>query len=1027
MSQNLSSAYKEKKWGKDVEGEHVIDGFVFRGKVRFKKALEGLKSVMIKGASAEYRGVKYTVLDARKKGAGIEAEVAVETKKVGERGVAVLEMMGPNNRKEFVVMITKSKSSESKFVVILTEKILKPMMLDFMMDVDVQNQIKREKTAKRQESQIKCSHCDKIFKTNPGLKTHIKRKHRDDEITSNDESRDTLKNTENQLKTYQRKCEMCDFKTEASRKYVVAQNIIKHKEDVHKSLKKSQKIIKCNECDFVARDSMVMKRHIRDEHGTGSISISPPPKKKRKTPVENINGEEMEVVEDSIEDLSFKVEDMEIDNHEEKGELEERSNIMDMKIKRKQEQIERQETLVKEKQMETDEKILLNEENKIRSEKEQKKKRKQKSKDERKRKNTKSRKIESLNENRIKNLKNIPEEVKNLVEEDDVVYVVPGDGCCAQNCTAAWLFHDEKYGPQLRRKINSFLVKHWDKRYQYITNCSLETPFKRKLKGKTISFTDPKKLLSFLETSADAAFMWSDCEDLAIIADIYQMKIKVITINRADNIPTVNWVYPDPDLREFADLKDANIDEMVLLHEEESHFNLIISKNSDLAKLGNISSRIVEEVIEGETGNNKEKLVTIQELQKQLKQCKDSKEKVDIKYLNCERELRLKTEELEQIKIEISNLKQLEELKNQQKEVNNDNDGMEEAEALIRMKNSGFQRRSPQEESTPIIDKLRSVKRVEEEFNCNECDFQGTEKHQLAKHINLKHEAVKCSMCNFIGGGKVELEKHTKIEHSGSDNKIGNCSQEKHEELLVHTKSNSKQYDCYECDFEVGSKEQLKQHLKNIHGIGQEFKCSKCEYVGGTQIILEKHVELIHTKKKPVNCYDCEEKMETKADLKTHMKDKHGMVQLSGTVMTSVNIECRICHKSFQDKRNFMHHRKSMHAEVVAFCKNDIEGKCIFSNIKCWWKHKENIEEEKFTIACFICQKTFPGKDLMMMHRKNDHSNFVKLCDKLENDECKFGSNECWFKHKDEQVEEEKEKRNEESVFHNAMETNQVK
>ena len=51
--------------------------------------------------------------------------------------------------------------------------------------------------------------------------------------------------------------------------------------------------------------------------------------------------------------------------------------------------------------------------------------------------------------------------------------------------------------------------------------------------------------------------MWSDSEDLAIIADIYQMKIKVITINRADNIPTVKWFYPDPNLREYADLKDA--------------------------------------------------------------------------------------------------------------------------------------------------------------------------------------------------------------------------------------------------------------------------------------------------------------------------------------------------------------------------------------------------------------------------------------------------------------------------------------
>ena len=56
---------------------------------------------MIRGASGKYRGVKYQVLDERKKGAGIEAEVEVETKKCGERGIAVLEMMGPNNRKEF--------------------------------------------------------------------------------------------------------------------------------------------------------------------------------------------------------------------------------------------------------------------------------------------------------------------------------------------------------------------------------------------------------------------------------------------------------------------------------------------------------------------------------------------------------------------------------------------------------------------------------------------------------------------------------------------------------------------------------------------------------------------------------------------------------------------------------------------------------------------------------------------------------------------------------------------------------------
>ena len=49
MSKDVSSAYREKKWGKNIEGEYVIDGYVFRGKLRFKKALNGLKGAMKKG------------------------------------------------------------------------------------------------------------------------------------------------------------------------------------------------------------------------------------------------------------------------------------------------------------------------------------------------------------------------------------------------------------------------------------------------------------------------------------------------------------------------------------------------------------------------------------------------------------------------------------------------------------------------------------------------------------------------------------------------------------------------------------------------------------------------------------------------------------------------------------------------------------------------------------------------------------------------------------------------------------------
>ena len=95
---------------------------------------------------------------------------------------------------------------------------------------------------------------------------------------------------------------------EADKRYVAVQMMLKHKAICcDKKISKHRRRINCTECEFVVKDSMIMRRHIRDVHEITSISTSPPAKNIRKSTVDNSD----------IEDLSLKLEDMDIENAEE--------------------------------------------------------------------------------------------------------------------------------------------------------------------------------------------------------------------------------------------------------------------------------------------------------------------------------------------------------------------------------------------------------------------------------------------------------------------------------------------------------------------------------------------------------------------------------------------------------------------------------------------------------------------------------------------------------------------------------------
>ena len=501
---------------------------------------------------------------------------------------------------------------------------------------------------------------------------------------------------------------------------------------------------------------------------------------------------------------------------------------------------------------------MREEEVKIESIQKLNKQRKQKLKDDKKK-----RKKKGINKNTsdkvkkvVPNIKPVPRNCVHLVNAVDVVYTVPGDGSCGPNCASAFLFKDEVFGPKVRRRMNQFTAKHWYKRYQYITQCSEDHPFVRKLGTGEIKYTDPVRLIKYLTHSEKAKHMWTDSEDLAVISDMYQVKIKVITTKGEKDLnPTVNWITPSETLKDFAELKGVDLGEIVLLHQNDLHFDLIVAKDSDLATIGSLSYRsnigpmveiddndddienVDEEVAENhQTSDNLEeedKTKEMKNLKKEIKKLKENLKALASDYSKCEEELMNKSEEVGKLKIEIRDLKQIVELEKQLEEETGD--AHEES-----LKN---------EEHIPVKTfRGKKVKHLGPEFNCMECYFQGTNSSELTNHIKLKHKvdqtrttgSLKCRNCGETFNSKSNLMDHRKDKHLGTvasckNNLQGTCSFSSKMCWWNHSdQSNEDIIKCYNCGGTFPTQKTMMIHRKTAH-TGVIRKCNlflenRCRY-----------------------------------------------------------------------------------------------------------------------------------------------------------------------------------------------------
>ena len=334
--------YNEKVWGKEEGGEKITDGYSFTGKKVFGKATAGLKALLTKGIQKKINGIQIKVLDARKQGAGLEIVIEITDKK--ERGKSVIKIYDSNPKKK-TITISKSKGCDQKFVILLTEKIVKPLIRIYLSGQEA----KLEKL-KEGEAGNKCEKCNKQFNTPSGLKGHItkihtkKQKENEETLDFGNETLNISRETEygseiingekndgekkeNSKKIYTENCDNCDFSVNAGRKYFVIQHMMKHRKDCKNN---------CGKCDYICKDGRSLQRHMSDKHDQSTSSISPPPKKSKIT--KSISVESMDVEtftkEEEKGDKLQESEEMEIDITEE---WEKRSQRWDKKIEEKNE------------------------------------------------------------------------------------------------------------------------------------------------------------------------------------------------------------------------------------------------------------------------------------------------------------------------------------------------------------------------------------------------------------------------------------------------------------------------------------------------------------------------------------------------------------------------------------------------------------------------------------------------------------------------------------------------------------------
>ena len=967
--------YKEKEWP---------TGYTFKSK---SKSFAGQMNPLIKTLKIrkvqEINGVKFRTLNSEYVGGATEIEMEVidnmytetsdpeeKTQKVKSNAKIKIWALNPKNpkKKECTVMVDKIKDHNKLFVKIIAQKVVKPTIDSLLKGEGTANLLKtpHEKTiGKITAEEYKCEMCHMIFGKEHGLRVHKgkmhsenKRKHMEEELVICDICKYVGVSKEDMLrhKTVVHsepnfKCEKCSY-AGVSVEEVQNHLLIMHSDTgINKAVSKTEVAqcvvlrkdkTKCMLCDYNTMDESELKRHIRDDHrGSKSPTTSPPKKKYRQ--------ESYFLVEEIIQSLtqSLNLEDkMEEDEEDElpKGdnvqiedELAERSRLQDKKV------------IAKQKKIDENEKLLLEQQNKARNKDLQDKKRKRPEK----KKDTVKDSFKKTDNHRIPEKYRKMFIIKGWNIDDYRLMETGGGGKCGAYCGSLHISSSTDLATEIRQNINYHIVDNWmefENSFQY--PCVLQVGSGNR------EFKNDKELRAFLLVDQET----HAC--MQAFSNMQNMTINILTkgVPRAsavcircppnttlESVPELikheeimhkrfeteeqkegrllnaRWTTLKPSCRFTEQEKIAKTPDMFVMHEDDVHYSLMVHKNHEMFSRLNKDQDRSPDKLEVENSERKEASNV------------ESVDTTDPKKEVARLKSKVKVMELEQTKT----LEEMRTMRTKLDKLISENKTLQEFKDLSKGKT----------------------------YHCDRCDFTTISVNEIKSHINREHPqeeiVFKCDTCGFSTNSEANFKKYA----------------ENHKELGIK---------CRKCGEVLTTEEALKEHLKSAHprktitenSIDEHIHCNtpRCSDEEFQTVSQNKN-----SKEGKFVCRSCKEKFEAKWQLMNHRRDNHPTDKMcfydaedkcsfsasqcwykhkenrrSTTSETRSSnqqikeLKCFTCQNKFANVPSLMEHRKQNHIETVKPCSKYVDGKCDRGQ-KCWYLH-ETLEES--LVDFHVTQKT---------------------------------------------------------------------